>query len=569
MFSKDNPFADYKKTLEERAKFSPKEVKMAIGIASDPRYKKGNYTGAVQAIEKIADGLSDHPQVKAVLKRQNESEQVKEDDPCWDGYKKVPGKKDFEKGSCVKESFLTEDKSAVVEEMKTLLATAYTLAVKAQNYHWNVQGPDFVQYHEFIGDYYHFLDDHIDTIAEQIRTMNAKAPGTQAEFLEKSKVMEDTTAPTAIQMLGNLGADNEILIDVAMATNQASEANGVTGLTNYLEDFIDQLYKKNWFFKSIQGTSISESVEESKVECPKCKGEGCDHCGDKGYHVNEAGYMDAPKTKKEVEDKHPDTEDDVKNKESIDLHAIKVSEAVDKKLLKQLQSLDPDEARVIVQGLPKSIRAAMMKELGIKEKVDGRTKAYKETVSRLTAKKEGMKEGYYKDQEIDMMDKLDQILAPTKNIQQGYAAVKKAMKISDKEAKALVDKHMKMVMGESTADYAAALEKIANDKKVKEITPKDRETLSKLAQMMKSANEEVDVESNLPLAEEISNDYRFISINERRGFIFAAASALGRGEKTFEFNGKTYPVKMKKHPGIKPVNEEEPEEKEEEKEEKK
>lgn len=26
---------------------------------------------------------------------------------------------------------------------------------------------------------------------------------------------------------------------------------------------------------------------EEKVECPKCKGEGCDHCEGKGYHTNE------------------------------------------------------------------------------------------------------------------------------------------------------------------------------------------------------------------------------------------------------------------------------------------
>ena len=58
--------------LEEKANFSDKQVKMAIGVASDKRYKGGNYTGAVNAIEKIAKGLSDHPQVKAVLKRQNE-----------------------------------------------------------------------------------------------------------------------------------------------------------------------------------------------------------------------------------------------------------------------------------------------------------------------------------------------------------------------------------------------------------------------------------------------------------------------------------------------------------------
>ena len=56
----------------DEAKFSPKEIKMAIGIASDKRYAGGNMTGAVKAIEKIHKGLSDHPQVRAVLKRQNE-----------------------------------------------------------------------------------------------------------------------------------------------------------------------------------------------------------------------------------------------------------------------------------------------------------------------------------------------------------------------------------------------------------------------------------------------------------------------------------------------------------------
>ena len=57
----------------DEAKFSPKEIKMAIGIASDKRYAGGNMTGAVKAIEKIHKGLSDHPQVRAVLKRQNEA----------------------------------------------------------------------------------------------------------------------------------------------------------------------------------------------------------------------------------------------------------------------------------------------------------------------------------------------------------------------------------------------------------------------------------------------------------------------------------------------------------------
>ena len=53
--------------------YSPKQIKMAIGIANDPRYKGGNMTGAVKAIEKIRDGLSNYPEVEAALRKANEN----------------------------------------------------------------------------------------------------------------------------------------------------------------------------------------------------------------------------------------------------------------------------------------------------------------------------------------------------------------------------------------------------------------------------------------------------------------------------------------------------------------
>ena len=61
------------KELSEKVNHDPKHVKMAIGIASDPRHKGGDYTGAHNKIEKIAKGLASHPQVAAVLKKQNET----------------------------------------------------------------------------------------------------------------------------------------------------------------------------------------------------------------------------------------------------------------------------------------------------------------------------------------------------------------------------------------------------------------------------------------------------------------------------------------------------------------
>ena len=61
-----------------REGFSPRLIKQAIGIASDKRYAGGNMSGAVDAIEKLQKGLSDHPQVMAVLKRQNEDVDMQE-----------------------------------------------------------------------------------------------------------------------------------------------------------------------------------------------------------------------------------------------------------------------------------------------------------------------------------------------------------------------------------------------------------------------------------------------------------------------------------------------------------
>jgi hypothetical protein len=62
----------YDEEVELGEEYSPQEIKQAIGIAADKRYTGGNMTGAIDAIEKLKAGLSDHPQIKAVLKSKNE-----------------------------------------------------------------------------------------------------------------------------------------------------------------------------------------------------------------------------------------------------------------------------------------------------------------------------------------------------------------------------------------------------------------------------------------------------------------------------------------------------------------
>ena len=70
---------DYHYATGER-NHSKKHIKQAIGIASDPRYKQGNMTGAVKAMNKLSTDIHKHPQVAAVLKRQNEALDKKDTD---------------------------------------------------------------------------------------------------------------------------------------------------------------------------------------------------------------------------------------------------------------------------------------------------------------------------------------------------------------------------------------------------------------------------------------------------------------------------------------------------------
>ena len=82
----------YRDPVNEDKGFSSQQIKMAYGVANDKRYKGGNYSGAVAAIEKIAKGLSLHPDVQNVLKRTNE-EVKNENHPAKQMFEQIEGLK--------------------------------------------------------------------------------------------------------------------------------------------------------------------------------------------------------------------------------------------------------------------------------------------------------------------------------------------------------------------------------------------------------------------------------------------------------------------------------------------
>ena len=86
----------------------------------------------------------------------------------------------------------------LIEDMKRLLADVYAYGLKAQNYHWNVEGPNFMEYHALFADVYNKASGDVDTVAEHIRALDAYAPGSLGRFKELTSIQDETTIPVAI-----------------------------------------------------------------------------------------------------------------------------------------------------------------------------------------------------------------------------------------------------------------------------------------------------------------------------------------------------------------------------------
>lgn len=139
----------------------------------------------------------------------------------------------------------------LVEQMKVCLASTFAFYLKAHNFHWNVEGPNFPQYHSFFEGIYSDAWGAVDGIAEHLRTLKAYAPGSFARYKDLSIVEDELNIPNAMSMVAKLEADNQKIIDQLFKTQMAAEKANKTGLANFLQDRIDIHEKNGWMLRSI------------------------------------------------------------------------------------------------------------------------------------------------------------------------------------------------------------------------------------------------------------------------------------------------------------------------------
>ena len=134
--------------------------------------------------------------------------------------------------------------------LKTYLATTYAYTIKTQFMHWNVEGPEFGQLHEFFQEIYEDSYSAVDPIAEYIRTTEEYAPGSLSRFLELTQIPDQTKVPRARLMLEELLADTQIMINLSRQVFEASAAEGREDIANFAAERQSQHGKYQWQLKS-------------------------------------------------------------------------------------------------------------------------------------------------------------------------------------------------------------------------------------------------------------------------------------------------------------------------------
>jgi starvation-inducible DNA-binding protein len=100
----------------------------------------------------------------------------------------------------------------VSESLKTVLANSYALYLKTQNYHWNVTGQNFKTLHDLFEEQYTDLATAIDEIAERIRSLGEKAPGTFSAYDKLSNIQSGNENADAKTMVQDLAESQNIMI---------------------------------------------------------------------------------------------------------------------------------------------------------------------------------------------------------------------------------------------------------------------------------------------------------------------------------------------------------------------
>jgi len=144
-----------------------------------------------------------------------------------------------------------KSRQKVIDILGNIIADQYVLYTKTRNYHWNVTGEDFAQYHKLFEEQYSAIDEDIDDVAERIRALGGKTPATLGEFLKSAALKEHPAKyPAAKIMIANLLSDHETVIRNLRKDIEICDDVDDVGTEDFLIQLMEKHEKTAWMLRA-------------------------------------------------------------------------------------------------------------------------------------------------------------------------------------------------------------------------------------------------------------------------------------------------------------------------------
>ncbi len=137
-----------------------------------------------------------------------------------------------------------------IERLTKLFANTYALYLKTQSYHWHVEGPFFISYHQLFEEQYQELAEAVDELAERIRMLGALVPASFSKLAELKTLDDIDDKLTASEMIEDLSGAHHQLLNELKAALSAFDSAGDEATVGLIGERISRHEKMRWMLSA-------------------------------------------------------------------------------------------------------------------------------------------------------------------------------------------------------------------------------------------------------------------------------------------------------------------------------
>lgn len=138
------------------------------------------------------------------------------------------------------------------KKLNTLLADLVVEYHKLQNFHWYIKGKDFFTIHAKLEEYYNYINEAIDEIAENILMIGFQPVASLKGFMELSKIEEAKDQQLSSKEIYNtVLKDFNYLLEAIKEIKQLADKEDNYLISSLMDDYIGNFTKSIWMLNQV------------------------------------------------------------------------------------------------------------------------------------------------------------------------------------------------------------------------------------------------------------------------------------------------------------------------------